>query len=303
MEALRAVCRDLLARPYLLLTLTALIWGGNAVAGRMAVGELSPMVLVCLRWVIVVGVLAVAARRQVAAEWPVLRRHWLRIAAMAAFGYTSFNALFYVAARTTTAINIGMIQGIMPALVIGGTYLAYRTPITAMQVVGLLIALAGMVVTAIRGDLDVLRQLSFVEGDLWMVLACLLYAGYGVSLRSRPAVSPLAFFGALALAALATSVPLLAYEVALGEQLWPSPKGLLILFFVAIFPSFVSQLLFMRGVELIGPGRAGLFINLVPVFAALLGVVILGETFAPYHAVALGLVLAGIALAEFGRPR
>lgn len=302
MGDLRALGRTLFARPYLLLTLTTLIWGGNAVAGRMAVGELSPMVLVSLRWVIVVAVLAVTARGQILAEWPLLRRHWPRIVVMATFGFTVFNALFYVAAQTTTAINIGMIQGIMPALVIWGSYLAYRTPITLTQVLGVAVALAGVVVTAARGDLDVLRHLSFVVGDIWMGLACLLYAGYSVSLRRRPPASPLALFAALAIAALASSLPLLAYEIAAGRHLWPSPKGWAVLLFVAIFPSLVSQIFYMRGIELIGPGRAGLFINLVPIFAAILAVLLLGETFAPYHAVALALVLAGIALAETGRP-
>ena len=138
----------------------------------------------------------------------------------------------------------------------------------------------------------------FRSGDVWMLVACCLYAGYTVALRTRPPVPGLVFFAALAGVALLTSVPLMAYEVASGTVTWPTLRGWLIVLYVGLFPSFVSQVLFMRGVELIGPGRAGLFVNLVPIFGALLAVLILSERFAAYHAVGLTLVLGGIWLAE-----
>jgi drug/metabolite transporter (DMT)-like permease len=196
-----------------------------------------------------------------------------------------------------------MIQGIMPALVLAGSFLAYRTPFTPLQVLGLVVALLGVGVTVSHGELELLRSLQIRTGDLWILFACLLYAAYTVALRKRPQVSTLAFFAGLSLAAFLSALPLVALEIASGAVRWPGQKGWAILILLAIFPSLVSQIFYMRGVELIGPGRAGLFVNLVPVFAALLAVLILGETFAPYHAIALGLVLAGIALAEFGRPK
>jgi drug/metabolite transporter (DMT)-like permease len=98
------------------------------------------------------------------------------------------------------------------------------------------------------------------------------------------------------------SLPLLVFEAAMGTFQMPTMKGWLIVAFVTIGPSLVSQIFFMRGVELIGPARAGIFVNLVPIFAAFLAVLILGEPFAAYHAVALALVLGGIVIAErFGR--
>jgi drug/metabolite transporter (DMT)-like permease len=114
-------------------------------------------------------------------------------------------------------------------------------------------------------------------------------------------VPGLVFFAALAAVAFVISVPLLVAEVMSGQGYWPTGKGWLILAYVALGPSFLAQLFFMRGVELIGPGRAGVFVNLVPVFAALLAVLILSEPFAWYHAMALALVLGGIALAEKGK--
>ena len=285
-------------QPYLLLVATTLMWGGNAVAARLSVGEMSPMVLTTLRWAIAIAALAMFAQRPIAAEWRSLLRHWPRILLMSGFGFTIFNALFYLAAETTTAINIGMIQGVMPALVMVGSFLAYRIPIRPVQVLGLVVAVAGVAAVVSRGDPAALLRAHFVIGDLWVLIACVFYSGYGVSLRGRPAASPLAFFAALALGALLTSLPLLAYEAAAGRAVWPGPKGWALILFIALCPSLIAQVFFMRGVELIGPGRAGLFINLVPVFAALLGVLVLREGFAPYHAAAMALVLGGIWLAE-----
>ena len=285
-------------RPYLILTITALSWGGNAVVGRLAVGEVSPMAIVCLRWLIVVAILTAAMRRPLAAEWRLLLPHWPRLFLMGALGYTLFNAIFYWAAHYTSAVNIGVLQGITPALVMAGSFVAYGTSIGRRQVLGLVLTLLGVLVTASHGDLEVLRHLELNIGDIGIVLASILYAGYTVALRNRPRIGPIVFFAAMAFSAFVTSVPLLAWEVATGTVLWPTPLGWAIIVFIAVMPSLTSQLLYMRGVELIGPSRAGLFMNLIPVFAACLAVLLLGETFAPYHAAALALVLGGIWLAE-----
>lgn len=286
---------------YLFLTLTALTWGGNAVAGRLAVGEISPMALTCLRWLIVVGVMAPLARRDLVAHWPTVRAHWPRIAAMATVGFAAFNALMYVAAHYTTAVNLTIIQGGIPVLVLIGALVLYGTRITGLQVAGMLVTLAGVATVAAQGSLSTLLALSFNPGDLLMLVACIAYAGYTLALRARPAMPQMAFFTVMAIVAFAVSVPMLAVEAALGLTVWPGLEGWLILAYVSLLPSLIAQLLYMRGVELIGPGRAGLFVNLVPVFGAMLAVAILAEPFRLYHAAALALVLGGIALAEKGK--
>ncbi len=102
----------------------------------------------------------------------------------------------------------------------------------------------------------------------------------------------------MAFAALVTSIPLFVAEVARGEFIWPTGLGLLLLVYVALGPAFLAQVLYMRGVQLIGPGRAGVFVNLVPLFGALMAIGLLGEPFAAYHLLALALVVGGIAIAQ-----
>jgi drug/metabolite transporter (DMT)-like permease len=283
---------------YLLLILTTLMWGGNAVASRLAVGHISPMALTSLRWVGVCLIVPVLMRRDLKIHWPAIRGHWRMIVLMGMLGFTVFNALMYMAAHTTSAINMGIIQGSIPIFVLGGAYLVYRTQIHAMQYAGVALTIAGVIVTAARGDLAVLANFSFAQGDIFMIIACAFYAGYTVALRNRPNIPGLVFFSMLALSACVFSVALLVWEIAAGRAFWPDMQGVMVTLYVAIFPSIVSQLFFMRGVDLIGPGRAGLFVNLVPIWAAILAVIILGEPFALYHALALALVLSGIWLAE-----
>jgi drug/metabolite transporter (DMT)-like permease len=134
-----------------------------------------------------------------------------------------------------------------------------------------------------------------------MIAACLLYAGYTLGLSRRPPVSPLSLFTGMACAAFVTSLPLALGEAALGRFQWPTPEGWLILGLVTLFPSFLSQIFFIQGVSLIGPGRAGVFVNLVPVFTSILALLVLDDPFEPFHAIALGLVLGGIWLSERGK--
>ncbi|MDJ1158230.1 DMT family transporter [Chelatococcus sp. SYSU_G07232] len=294
----RRLGRGLYGQAYLLLALTTLMWAGNSIAGKLAVGEISPMAMTCLRWVIVCAVLAVAAGGQIRAEWRALLPAWRSILLMGTFGFTGFNALFYAAAHYTTAINISIIQGAIPIVVLVGALIFFGTRILWLQMVGVVATLIGVAITATHGELAMLASLGLNAGDLSMLLASVFYAGYTLALRNRPKVSGLVFFAALAGVACLTSIPLLVAEIVTDRIAWPTGEGLAILAYVAFFPSLLSQLLYMRGVELIGPGRAGLFINLLPIFGALLAVLILGEPLRPYHAAGLALVLGGIWVAE-----
>ncbi len=288
-------------RAYLLLTLTTLFWGANAVFGKLAVGESSPMMLVTGRWLGASLLLALFAHNHLRRDWRALRPRLLLLTAMGMLGFTAFNALFYVAAHYTTAVNIGIIQGSMPVFVLIGAFAAYRTRVAALQVAGVLVTVLGVVIVGSGGDPARLAALEVNPGDVMMVAACLLYAGYTLGLRKRPQVSSLSLLAVLAGAAFLTSLPLTLAEAALGRFQWPTATGWIIIALVTVFPSVLAQLFFIQGVALIGPGRAGIFVNLVPVFASVLAVVFLSEPFEAFHAIALALVLGGILLSERGK--
>ena len=288
----------LYAAPILLLVLTTAFWAGNAIAGQLTEGRVSPMAVVFLRWVMVAAMLWALFGGEAMRHWPSIKPRFWAIAGMAFLGFTAFNALFYIASLYTTAVNVGILQGMMPILVLGMDYLAHGQRLTAMQAIGAPLALLGVVVVATGGDLSQAFADGLNVGDVMMLVAGAFYAFYAIRLRKRPDIPGRAFFTWMAPIAALTAVPLLAAEIAVGDFHMPTAEGWLVTLYIAIFPSCLAQLFFLRGVDLIGPGRAGMFINLVPIFTAVFAVALLGETFALHHALALGLVVTGIALAQ-----
>jgi len=288
-------------RAYLLLSATSFFWGANTVFGKLAVGEVSPMALVSLRWFGALLLLVVFANRYIRNDWKVLRQHLLFVSFMGALGFASFNGLFYIAAYSTTALNIGIIQGSIPVFVLTGAFLVFRTTVTKLQIGGVVLTVLGVALVASGGNLRHLSSLAFNIGDLLMIGACMLYSGYTLGLRNRPAVSSLGLFTVMAAAAFVTSLPMVGVEMQLGQFQWPTTTGWVVIALVTVFPSFLAQIFFIQGVELIGPSRAGIFVNLVPVFASILAVAYLDEAFEVYHAMALGFVLGGIWLSERGK--
>jgi drug/metabolite transporter (DMT)-like permease len=295
--AARAIDR-LYQLPAVLLTLTAIFWAGNELASRLAVGHISPFLLVFLRWVLVLAVLWPLYGSQVRAHWGEIRPQLGSITLMGVLGFTGFNALFYTAGYYTSAINIGILQGSIPVVVLAGAFLMFGTRATLMQIAGVLITAVGVVIVATQGAPLSIVDIGLNRGDLAMLAACVFYAFYTLALRNRPEMPAIAFFTLLALISAVTSVPLLILEAATTGLQMPTLQGWLVTLFVAIFPSCLAQIFFLRGVDMIGPGRAGVFVNLVPVFAAILAVLLLNEPFALFHAVALVLVIGGIWLAK-----
>jgi drug/metabolite transporter (DMT)-like permease len=288
------------ARAYLLLTFTAVCFGANTTLAKLAVGEASPMVVVTLRWLLVLGLLLAFNIKSWTHDWPILKPRLGYLAAMGGFGLAAFTGVFFLAAHHTTAINMGIIAGMLPVFILVGGVVVYRTPTRALQWLGAGITLAGAAVVASAGDIDRLLRLRLNDGDMLVVVATILYAGYTLGLRRKPASTALGLFTVLAASAFLASLPMVAVEAWLGEFQAPTLRGWIVVVVSALFPTLLAQLMFIRGVEIIGPGRAGVFMNLVPVFGAAIAVAYLGEEFRTYHGLALVLVLGGIWVAERG---
>ncbi len=270
---------------------------------RLAVGEVSPMLIVSLRWLGAVILITVFAGNSLKREWGNLQPHLPRLFLMGMFGFAAFNALFYVAAYSTTALNLGIIQGAIPVYVLIGGYLVYRSQVSRLQIIGVMVTIIGVVVVASAGQLQRLASLTINQGDYFMIVACMLFAGYALNLRRFSGVAPLGLFAVVAGAALVSSIPISFVEYTMGNLQWPTPRGWVIVGLITLLPSFLAQICFIQGVADIGPGRAGIFVNLVPVFASILAVMVLRENFQGYHGAALILVVLGIWLAERRKKR
>ncbi|MER8396642.1 DMT family transporter [Mesorhizobium sp. M1348] len=284
---------------YLFLLFTTLLWGGNSVAGKLAVGHISPMTLVFLRWLLAVLILLPIGWGTLRQDWPVVRRHWLLLGGLGACGFAFFNTIFYTALNYTTAINVSIEQAAIPIVIIIANFVFFRLRVNGVQVIGVVLTIAGVAVTASHGDPRQLLRLDLNFGDAIMLVAVLCYSFYSVGLRLKPVIRWQSLMLALSVAALITSLPFFLWEIAAGKVIVPDTRGWAVAFYTAIGASVMSQIFYIRGNELIGANRAGLFINLVPIFGTLLSVLIVGETFQLYQALALALVLGGISLAEY----
>ena len=284
--------------PYLLLVLTSLFWGGNAVAGKLAVGHVSPFTVTFGRWVVVVAILLPFAIPYIRRDWKQIRENWLYLFLLGSCGFTIFNNLMYLSLTYTTAINVAIEQAAMPLIVFALNYLLYRTAITWLQIAGYMLTLAGVIITATHGNWNIESIEALNRGDLIMISAIMVYGAYSVFLKNKPDIHVISLMTVLAISALIVATGFFIWEANTDRFIKPDLQGWGVIFYAAVFPSILGQIFWVKGLEAIGSNRGGLFINLVPIFGALLAILILGEQFRLYHAAGLAFVLTGIWIAQ-----
>ncbi len=289
---------------YIILTLTSLFWGGNVIAGKLAVGHIEPNALMILRWSGALLAVLPFAAAPIRRDWPVIRKSWPLLIYFGAIGFATFNVFVYMAAHFTSGVNIAIEQVAVNIFVMLLNFALFRTRVRGLQVLGVLLTILGVALTATHGQLVRLLSLELNAGDLMVIAACFVYATYSIALRWRPPAHWMSIFVVSTVGAIAASI---FYQGILGggvmaffDQLPTiTTQGWLIVAYTVLFPSVCSQILYVRGVELIGSNRASLFVNLIPIFGTIGSVLVLGERLELFHSLAAGLVIIGIVLAEF----
>ncbi len=298
----------LTARTALLLTLPPLLWAGNAVVGRLMVGEIPPITFNLLRWVAGFALLLPLAAwvlRRDSPLWP----HWGRMALLGLLGMGSYNALQYMALKTSTPLNVTLVGSSMPIFMLGLGRLLYGARISRQQWWGVALSTAGVLTVLTRGDWSQLLALKLVAGDVLMLLATATWAWYSWLLTKPPANRPdppalrnnwSAWLMAQVIPGLMWSALFSGVEWAVVPDLhipwgWPLAAALA---YVALGPSLLAYFCWGRGVSLAGPQVAGFFVNLTPLFAALLSAAVLGELPKLYHAAAFALIVGGIVVSS-----
>lgn len=294
--------KRLYSQPYLLLFLTALFWAGNSIAGKLAVGHISPFLLTSLRWLLASLVVLPIAYRCLLDDWVLIRRNLLFLFALGVIGFSVFNNLMYSALQTTTAMNASIIQAALPASIFLLNYFFFNVRTSRYQLLGFPITIVGVMAIVAQGQWLVLRQLEFVSGDLLMLLAITFYGLYSALLSKKPTIHWLSFICVLSLSALLSSIPFVMFEFFSGQLILPDQIGYSVVVYSAIFASLLSQVFWIRGIELIGSNATSLFINLVPILGTVLAIVLLGEIPRWYHMLGLAPIVGGIAQAQKNTP-
>lgn len=280
------------------LVVCTLAWAGNALIARASAGMLPPIGLAFWRWVTAMCLLLPFTAGGLWRYREILLANWKQIIVLAAASITSYNTLLYLAAQSTSAINITLVNtGLPVSAFIWTLILLHQLPSRAM-LLGTLLSFIGLLVILSTGDPSRLLALEFNTGDLIMVVAVLTWGFYSVLLRRWPMPLP----GLIQLAAmLICGVPLLLpfylweYSQLGGMPLnWQAAGAIA---YTAIMASLVAYLAWNNGVKVLGPATASLFSYLMPVFTALLGVVLLGESLHWYHVVGGALTFLGLVMA------
>ncbi len=285
------------------LVLTPLFWAGNAVVAKGAVDQIPPMSMSFWRWVIALAILLPFGLPGVLREKAVIRQHWLSILALATFSVGAFNSLLYLAAVTTSAINIALINATIPIMVALLAWLLLGDRTRPLQALGIGLAIAGIVTVVARGDLSVLTGLQAQPGDLLMVLAVSSWGLFSVLLRRQAVPLPLLTFLTVQIATGAMVI----FPFYLTDLLFISGgfelnrSTALPMMYFAIFPGILAYGFWNHGVHRIGPAKAAIFMYLTPVFASVLAGIFLGERLGPSHMIGGALILAGLVLATRSR--
>lgn len=285
------------------LTLAALFWSGNFIAGRALRDDIDPVTLNTLRWTLALVLFLPFAGRSCLNHAAVIRRHWRYVLALGATGIAVFHTTVYLALTQTTATNALLVLALAPVAILAASALMGASVPTAKQWAGSALSLMGAAILITRADVDVLRDLAFNRGDLWMLLAVAVWAAYSLLLKRRPPELPptvtlagsMAVGVALMLPVFLASLPAAHIAVSTGF--------LGAMAYIVIFPSVLAFWLWGYGVGRMGPERAGQFVHLMPVFGPVLAMMILGEQIAGAQALGAMVVLSGIAAVVWGTRR
>jgi drug/metabolite transporter (DMT)-like permease len=217
-------------------------------------------------------------------------------------GTGTFVSLYYIGLSQTSAINGLIINSAVPILIPLAGYALYSDRLTRLQAAGIMVSFAGVLTVLAKGEAGLLLSLDLNVGDLWVISAMAVWAVYTALLREQPKVHWMSFAAVSFLVASLFNLPLFLIEYFYFKQIIPTTEAFLAIAYVSTLPSLVAQIFYIRGVELIGGNRAGVFMHLIPLFGAVLAILFLGETLHAYHFAGFALILVGVWLASRSSP-
>ena len=290
--------RGLFGNAYLLLALASLCWSGNHLMGRAIAGHVPPLTISTLRWLLAAAILYPFVRSQLRRDRPQIRRNLGVLVYLSLLGGGVFGALQFVGLQLTTALNVSVMNSLGPVFIAAASAAMFRDRLTGGQFAGIVVSLIGVLAIISKLDPALLSDFSFNIGDIIVFLNMVLWAVYSASLRWRPKIHPLSF---MFMFAGVVMFPTSVWEYSTGFVLRPTLLTFSAIAFVTVFSTIVAFVSWARGVELIGPNRAGVFLHLIPIYSALLTGALLGEPLRFYHVVGFVLILIGVWCASRSR--
>ena len=285
---------------YTLLVLASLCWSGNFIVGKFAtLFEIPPLTLNTFRWISVLLILIPFTFKEIYKNLAYIKKNLLAIAFMGVITISTFNSVVYFALNYTQVINAVLVLAIIPAVTIVLSALMKVEKSNIFQIFGLILSIIGVGSIISNGDVQRIVSLSFNNGDLWMLVCVLSWALYSTLLKKNKfKLSQFSLIQIMVSVGVIFLIPQYFYEQSIGLELNFNKAFFLILFYVVVFPAIVAYYCWQKGIEIIGPNRATMFIQLMPLFSAVMAIIIFKEKFELYHFVGATFIVSGIYLSN-----
>ncbi len=284
----------------ILLIASSFFWSGNFFSGKIAfLSDLSPFKLSFFRWILALLILLPFTYTQIIRDLEYYKKNILLMTIISILGVTIFNSFTYISLQTTMVINSTLMASVAPVMMIGFSWLIFRTKTTTLQFTGIVLSLLGAFAIVLKGNLNNLYNLYFTAGDLWMLGAVVSWCLYSVLLKKIDSkTSQLANLEVMIIIGVMFIIPFYIMESFNSTYLPSTGLDLAIIGYVAVFASIVAFFSWNKGVSIIGPNRASLFLHLIPVFSAIWAISFLNEKFAFFHVIGVLFILSGIILSN-----
>ena len=283
---------------FLFALLAVSIWSGNFILASGLVNAIPPITLAALRWSVATLFFLPFAYKHIRREQATLKRHKWPLLIAAISGVTLFNTLVYISARTTDTANMAMFASTTPIFVVILARIFLGERISTFRGIGLIVAIAGMLTIVTRGQLKILLDMTFRVGDLWMLLAGLLWAVYSILVKQKPTdISQYSFLGVVFIVGAIPLVPAAIMEQQYYAAWSFTPAVISAVLYIGLGASLAAFFLWNSAVMVIGPGTASLFQYLMPVFSGLGAFFILGQPITIAHAIGFTLICSGVFIA------
>ena len=285
---------------YIFLILATLFWSGNFIVGKAAsIFEIPPFTLNFYRWTFAWLILAPFTLKEIILKKNYIMKNFKLILILGITSITIFNSIVYYSLNFTQVISGVLMISTIPVMIIFFSWIFKIENTNIYQIVGVFLSLSGVAVIVTKADLDILINLNFNKGDLWMVIAMFSWAMYSALLRKKNfELSQLSLLEVIISAGLILLLPAYLIEISLGKSLDVNLPFLLTLTYVVLFPGLASFICWIKGIALIGSNRSGIFLHLMPIFSTILAMLIFKEKFMNFHLFGAVFIISGIFLAS-----
>lgn len=286
-----------------LMALTAIFfWSFNIIIASYFAGSLAPFEIAFGRWLVASLILVPLAWHGLKNNFGLLLKNWRLVVGLAVCGIVIDNTLIYYAGRTASAVDMGLLDVTGPIFLVILSRIFLKTPISQKQVIGLLIAVFGVMVIIMQGDLTQITHFKLVTGDSWMLLNSLCFAVYSLLQAKRPKeISQSSMLGATAVIGVIILFGILLVSGEKSNLMLLKPIDIAVFIYLGIFNSVISYLCWNSALAKIGNIKTGIIYYLLPLFSSLEAYLILHEQLFMSQLVGGVLVILGIALVSLSK--